>query len=276
MVSNMTLLAMIPALFISLILPIIAILVLARKNRGEKMISAWLLGAAGFFVTQILIRVPILTAIQYQPWFIDFSENHVFLFAFTLAFTAGLFELAGRFAVAKLMRKNLNYKRSLAAGLGHGGIEAMLLVGSTYMAEIALIFLINGGGFDAVVAEAAQAGVDASALIQLKDTLIHTHPALFLLGGYERLMAMIGHLGMSMMVCHGVHIGKPLKSALIALGIHTFIDLTAGISMLIGKGLSQGAAYGIIYTILTAMAVISILIICNIRRNWQETEASHV
>ncbi len=276
MVSYMTLFAMIPSLLISLALPVLIIFLLARKNKGQKLLSAWLLGAAGFVVTQLLIRVPIFTALQNQPWFIAFSENHMFLFAFTLAFTAGLFELAGRFAVAKLMQKNLTCKRSLAAGLGHGGIEAMILVGSGYLTEIALIFMINNGTFDTMLAEAVQAGVDAATLTQLKDTLIHTAPALFLLGGYERLLAMTAHLAMSMIVCYSLHTGSPIKGALICLGIHAFLDLTAGISMLIGNGLSQTVAYLIVYTILTVMAFISVMIIRRILQNWKETEVNHV
>lgn len=276
MVSNLTLIAMIPSLFISLILPPMVIIVLARKNKGEKLITAWLLGAAGFFVTQILIRLPILTVLQMQSWFMDFSETHGFLFAFSLAFTAGLFELAGRFIVAKLMRKNLTYKRSFAAGLGHGGIEAMLLIGMTYINNIIYILMINAGTFDAMVNEAAKTGLDVSALWQLKDQFLNTSPALFLLGGFERLLAMICHLAMSMLVCYGVHTGKLAKCALMCLGIHTMIDLTAGISLLIGKGLSQGAAYGIIYAILTVTAGISILIVRKIRPLWQEKEVNHV
>jgi uncharacterized membrane protein YhfC len=276
MISSLTLIACFVTLFVSLLLPIIAISVLAFKNKRSKLISAWALGAAGFFVTQILIRIPILSVMQTQPWFTSFSENHGFLFAFALAFTAGLFELAGRFVVARILSKNLTYKRSLAAGLGHGGIEAMILVGITYLNNILYIFMINSGTFDAVVNEALQAGVDVSALLQVKDSLIQSSPALFLLGGFERLLAMIGHVAMSMIVCYGIHTGKPLKGALVCLGIHTFIDLTAGISMLIGNGLSETAAYVIIYSILTAMAVLSVLIIRNIRRRWSETEVNHV
>ena len=276
MVSYMTVFAMIPSLLISLALPVLIIFLFVKRNKGQKLLSAWLLGAAGFVVTQLLIRVPMLTALQNQSWFIAFSENHIFLFAFTLAFTAGLFELAGRFAVAKLMQKNLTCKRSLAAGLGHGGIEAMILVGSSYLTEIALIFMINSGSFDAMVAQAAQAGVDPSTMIQLKDTLIHTAPAMFLLGGYERLLAMTAHLAMSMIVCYSLHTGSPLKGALLCLGIHTFLDLTAGISMLIGNGLSQTVAYLIVYTILTVMAFISVLVIRRILQNWKETEVNHV
>lgn len=276
MISSATLVTCFFTLFVSLLLPIIAISVLSYRNKGGKMVSAWLLGAAGFIVTQLLIRVPILTAMQNQPWFVNFSENHLFLFAFALAFTAGLFELAGRFIIAKVMEKNLNFKRSLAAGLGHGGIEAMILVGITYLNNILYIFMINNGTFDAVVSEAVTAGVDVSALLLVKEQLISASPALFLLGGFERILAMIAHLAMSMIVCYGVYSRQPVKAALICLGIHTMMDLTAGISLLIGIGLSQTAAYVIIYAILVVTAIVSILVIRDIFRRWKETEVNHV
>lgn len=276
MISNLTLITCFITLFVSLFLPIITISVLSFKNRGSKLVSAGALGAAGFFVTQILVRVPILTALQSMPWFISLSKNHLFLYAFGLAFTAGLFELAGRFVVAKLMQKNLNYKRSLAAGLGHGGIEAMLLVGMTYLNNLLYIFMINGGTFDALVSQAAQTGVDVSALWQIKETLIQSSPALFLLAGFERLLTMTCHVAMSMIVCYGIHTRKPLMGALICLGIHTFIDLTAGINMLAGTLLSQTTTYVIIYAILILTAVMSVLIILNIRRRWKESEVNYV
>lgn len=276
MIPNLTLIACFVSLFVSLLLPVIVISVLSFKNRGGKVISAWMLGAAGFVVTQLLIRIPILAALQNQPWFTAFSQNHGFLYAFSLAFTAGLFELAGRFAVAKILSKNLTYTRSLAAGLGHGGIEAMILVGITYLNNILYIFMIRSGTFDAVVNEAVAAGVDVSALLLLKDQLVSSSPALFFLGGFERILAMTGHAAMSMIVCYSFHTGKPLQGALICLGIHTLMDLTAGINMLSGTVLSQTAAYVIIYAILTLMAVLSIHMIRNIHRRWQETEVNHV
>ena len=276
MISNTTIVTCLITFILCTLVPPTISLIFARNNKGSKIVSAWLLGAAGFFVTQFLIRVPILTALQFQPWFVSFSQNHLFGYAFTLAFTAGLFELAGRFLVAKLMRRNLNYKRSFAAGLGHGSIEAMLLVGTTYLNNIIYIFMINSGTFDTLVAQAAATGMDVSSLWQIKDTLLQASPLLFLLASYERALAMTAHLAMSLIVCYGIHCGKPVKSALLCLGIHTLLDLTAGISMISGTALSQTAAYVMIYTILTIMAVLSILIIRNIRRRWQETEVAHV
>ena len=272
MVSNATLLASIVSMLITVLLPPVILLAYAKKHKGKQIVSAWFLGAAGFFVTQILIRVPILTVLQMSPGFTAFSTNHIFLYTFTLAFTAGLFELAGRFAVAKIMGKKLTCRRSIAAGLGHGGIEAMVIVGASYLTNILFIFMINNGTFDALVAETAQSGMDVSALWQTKASLIQTSPALFLLGIYERILAMTCHLAMSLLVSYGIHTRKALKGALICLGIHTLIDLSAGINMLVGTMLTQAAAYVIIYTLLTAAAALSVMIIRNICRSWQESE----
>lgn len=253
-------------LFVSLILPVLVLTVFALKNKKQGIISAWLLGAAGFFVTQILVRIPILNFLSTQSWFLTFSQTHLFLYSLSLAFTAGLFELAGRFAVAKAMQKKLTYRRALATGLGHGGIEAMILIGMTYVNNLTYMIMIQSGTFETVIAQTAAMGVDVSQLYAIQDALLSTSAALFLLAGFERLLTMVSHAAMSMIVCYGVHTGNTWKGLLLCLGIHTCLDLTAGISLI----LPQTAAYIIIYTILTAAAVVSLLIMKKIHTNWQK------
>lgn len=275
MISNLTTIACGISLFVAMGIPLIAISLLGIKNRRMGIWSAWILGALGFVVTQILIRVPIITVLQSQSFFLAFSQNQPFLYVFTFAFTAGLFELAGRFAVAKLMQKKLTYKRSLAAGMGHGGIEAIILIGMAYINNLVYIAMINNGTFDTMVAQAVAAGVDAGQLNLLKESLLTTSPAMFLLGGFERLLTMFCHAGMSMIVCWGIHTGKAGKCALICLVIHTLLDLTAGISLLADTVLSQTMVYTIIYTILTMAAILSLKILLEIRRRWNaETEVT--
>ena len=270
MVSTASVLLCILTLFISLILPVLVLVILAVKYKKQGIVSAWLLGAAGFFVTQILIRLPILTALQNQDWFLNFAQNHLFGYAFGLAFTAGLFELAGRFGVAKIMQKKLTFRRSLAAGLGHGGIEAMLLIGMTYVNNLIYIAMINSGYFDYLIAQTAGLGVDISQLELIRTQLLTASPALFALAGFERLLAMTGHAAMSLIVCYGVAHKKLAPCLLICLGIHTLMDLAAGISLV----LPQSSAYPIIYAILIAMAVLSVFIIRELRRRWKK-EVSH-
>ena len=245
MVSTATIVCILISLLACTALPVAVLAVFAVKHKKQGILSAWLLGAAGFFVTQILIRLPILTALQSQSWFMAFASNHLVLYGFTLAFTAGLFELAGRFAVAKLLkRKRMNFDRSLAAGLGHGGT------------------------FDEVLAMTAQMGVDVSQLELIKEQLLTYSPALFLLGGFERILAMTAHAAMSMLVCYGVAHGKVLPCTLLCLVIHTFIDLTAVVTMV----LPQTTAYIIVYAILTAVAAASLWILRELRRRWNKEE----
>lgn len=266
MVPVTTVIACVVTLLITLMLPVGILIGYAVKNKKQGIVSAWLLGAAGFFVTQILIRLPILTVLQGKSWFADFAQNNQFLYAFGLAFTAGLFELAGRLGVAKLMKKRLTWKRSLAAGLGHGGIEAMLLIGMTYVNNLIFIIMINAGYFDYLIAQTTGLGVDISQLELIRAQLVEASPALFLLAGFERILAMTGHVAMSMLVCYGVAHRKAGSCVLLCLGIHTLMDLTAGISL----ALPQSLAYPVIYAILIVMAVVSLLILKRIRRSWKE------
>ena len=266
MVSVSTIVCIVISMAVSLGLPLVLLAVFAAKNKKQGILSAWLLGAAGFFVTQIVIRVPILTVLQGQSWFADFALSHPFIYVFTLAFTAGLFELAGRFAVAKAMQKNLTYQRSLAAGLGHGGIEAMVISGSAMVSNLVMVAMLNAGTFDTLVAQTAAAGVDASQLEMIRTQLVEYPPAMFLLGGYERILAMTAHTAMSMLVCYGVAFKKVLPCTLICLLIHTFIDLSTGLTLI----LPQTTAYFVIYSILTVVAAVSVLVILRIRRSWKE------
>lgn len=261
MVPMATIVACVITLLASLVLPIIILIIFAVNNKKQGIISAWLSGAAGFFVTQFLIRLPILTVLQSQSWFTALAHSNPFLYSFGLAFTAGLFELAGRFAVAKLLEKKLTWKRSLATGLGHGSIEAMLLTGMTYVNNLIYIIMINSGYFDTLIVQAAELGADLSQLELIRTQLVGMAPAMFLLAGFERLLAMTCHTAMSVLICYGVVRKKAGVCTLLCLGIHTTIDLTAAISLV----LPQNIAVPIIYAVLVIMAVVSLVLLKNIR-----------
>ncbi len=266
MVPITNIIACVVTLLISLVLPIVVMLIIALRHKKQGIASAWWLGAAGFFVTQILIRLPILSFLQSRSWFIDFAQKNLFIYALCLAFTAGLFELAGRFAAAKIMEKKLTWRRSLAAGLGHGGIEAMVLIGMTYVNNLIYIVMINSGIFDTLIAQTAGLGMDVSQLELIRSQLVGMEPAMFLLAGLERLLAMTCHVAMSALVCYGVANKKPGVCALLCLGLHTIIDLISSISLV----LPQNVAYPVIYAGLFVMAVVSVVILKYINRRWKE------
>ena len=265
--SNLSVVCIIITFIVSLILPLAFLVGYALRHKKQGIWSAWLLGALGFFVPQILIRFPILTALSRTDGFVAFSQTHPLVYGFSLAFTAGLFEVVGRYAVARMLQKNLTYRRALAAGLGHGGIEAMIITGLAYISNLVFVVMLQTGGFEATLAQTTAAGGDVTALLASRDALMNTPWAMFLLAGFERLLAMTCHVAMSMLVCYGVHRGKAAPT-IFALAMHVCMDSVASISLMIGKGLSQATAYTIIYILLTAFTVFAIVILRTIRARW--------
>lgn len=271
MIPVSSVLACVVTLFVSLILPVICLIVYARRYKGGRIVSAWFLGAAGFFVPQVLIRLPLLNLLSASGTFQTFAQNHILLYYLCLAFTAGLFEMVGRFVAAKGLGKNLTPQRAVAAGLGHGGIEAMILIGMTYISNLILILMIQTGSFDALIAQTAAAGADVSQLEGIRQALVNTPAGLFLAAGLERILTMICHTALSALVCFGLVTHRTGKCLLLCLVLHTLLDISAAIQYLLQKILSQTAAYCIVYVYLAGFALVSVLILKHIRANWPST-----
>ena len=270
MVGAGTIVAVCVTLFITLILPIIIYVMYGVRNKGKGVWTAWLLGAAGFFVLQILIRTPIISLLSLIPGFQSFVTEHYVLYCFVLAFTAALFEVVARLAVAKIMSKKLTFERSIAAGLGHGGIEAMVLIGMTYINNLLYIMMINSGTFDTIVEQTAAMGVDTASLLAIKDSLIHTGAGVFYLAGYERILTMILHVALSLVVCYYMSRKETLRGIVICLLCHWAVDFVAPLvnglaTEYMGNVISTNTAYVIIYIFLTLVAVASVLTIRRIK-----------
>ena len=103
MVSIPSIVCMCIALLLTTLVPIGIMIWYCIRHKDEKVWLAALIGAAGFFVPQMLIRIPILNALSMNEGFMAFAENHYLIYGISLAATAGLFELAGRFTTAKIL-----------------------------------------------------------------------------------------------------------------------------------------------------------------------------
>lgn len=279
MVSISVIIAVCVTLFLTLFLPLILYVAYGAKNKGQGVWTAWLLGAAGFFLFQVIIRLPLLSTLSLNQGFQTFAAEHYILYCLGLAFTAGLFEVAGRYMAAKIMAKQLTFRKGFAAGMGHGGIESVLLIGMTYVNNLLYILIINGGTFDQLIQQTQQLGVDTSALYTAKEALINTEPIIFYLAGYERILTMIFHVAMSLLVCYFVWNKKEVQGILICLLLHTMVDFVAPVingmaSGYLGDILSPTAAYVLIYVFLTGVAALSVLGILRIRKAWMRQEDS--
>jgi uncharacterized membrane protein YhfC len=190
--------AVIFTIICSLILPLAAAIYFCVRHKcGTKSV---LLGAATFTVFQILTRIPLLQLVLPKfEWYMILSFSEPILYSLFLGITAALFEEVGRLAVMNMfMTKQSDTLNAVAFGIGHGGIEAILLTGI----NIVVSFI------------AAPDTVTAS-------------PWLTAVAGIERLSAMAMHIGWSIMVMKAVSAkrgSKKLFWLLIAFASHGIID----------------------------------------------------
>ncbi len=276
MVKTSVIIAVCVTLFISLILPVLGCIVYGLKNKRKGIWTAWLLGAAGFVVFQLIIRIPVLNVLSLNQGFLLLAQNHYILYSFILAFSAALFEVAGRFLAARIMNKKLTFEKGVAAGLGHGGIEAMAIIGIMYVNNLIYIIMINSGSFDTVVAQTAALGADTSALLSVKDALVNSNALMFYMAGYERIVTMIAHTALSLLVCYFVSRKKDLRGIVICLGCHCLMDFVSPIvngmaTGYLGNRISQTTASIIVYLWLTIVAAVAIVAIFKIKKCWKES-----
>jgi uncharacterized membrane protein YhfC len=198
-----------------------------KKPRHGKPV---LLGALTFLVFQVLTRIPLLQlAAARMPWYIVMNATQPLLTALFLGATAGLFEEGGRYLVMSLLlKKDRSLPDAVAFGVGHGGIEAVLLAGINSL--LALITVLTGTG-----------SVDGS---------------LMLAGGVERIAAMTLHVAWSIMVMKSVSQRKPVW-LLIAFLLHTVVDAGAVAASYFGIG--AGALEGLL--ILCAVLILVLALV---------------
>ena len=103
MVSASAITGIVFTLIITLIVPVVIWIVIAKKVKGIS--KAIIAGALGFVIPQLFIRIPILQLLGANPSVTQFSEDNKYLFLLILAFSAGLFETAGRLIVLKVLSK---------------------------------------------------------------------------------------------------------------------------------------------------------------------------
>ena len=76
MVSLLSIVSMFITLIISMIVPVLAVIIYSVKNKRKGVWLAWFIGAAGFFVMQIVIRTPVLSLLSLNEGFIEFANNY--------------------------------------------------------------------------------------------------------------------------------------------------------------------------------------------------------
>jgi uncharacterized membrane protein YhfC len=179
----------------ALIGPVLAALLWSRRS-GAPM-SVWAKGALVFFVSQCVLRLPwqIPLGVWLRPH-IQASQVLGYAWIGVSALTAGIFEEVGRWAGYRwLVKGERSFRVGVMFGLGHGGIEAMLLVGLSLAGSLVLYVLLATGHAPAMGAEAHDKLVTAMSALRARDLAASV---------LERVMAMTVQVALSLVVLEAV------------------------------------------------------------------------
>lgn len=206
---------------VAVLVPVVLAVLCCRRRRG-----AWravLVGALCFFAGAMVLEslchqlvLSLFPALRQTP----------LLYIVYGCLAAGVFEETARLIGLRLLcRRDGSAVTGFAYGVGHGGIESILVAGLGAVSNLATMAAINAGQAGEILAavpEAQQAAVQA----QLEQ-LAQLPAAAFLAGGVERCITMALHIALSMLVWMTVTGRLPKWGYPAAILLHALTDVTA-------------------------------------------------
>lgn len=205
--------------------PVCLSVYLIRKHHAR--LSTILIGAGTFILFALVLEALVHQLVLKGPHGPAIMGNTLY-YGLYGGLAAGIFEETGRFISMKfLMKKEPSAPLpGLAYGIGHGGVEMIVVFGITMIGNIVLSILINSGQTDLLFAATT---ADAAPQLQAQlDQLQATGAGTWLMGLWERFSAIILHLGLSMMVWVAVRKGgKWLWLYPAAIVLHAAVDAGA-------------------------------------------------
>ena len=184
----------ITALF-AILYPLVLVEVLRRRLGAGWKYAAF--GALIFFVFQVVTRIPLVALIT--PRVTPLLKSSLLasvIWLLVLAITAGIFEEVGRYVGYRVLmrREQKTWEKAVLYGVGHGGLESILLVGLSLIGTLISFFVLSSINLaNLPVARRVP-------LLQQYAALAAQPGWLPLLGLWERLWTLPAHIALSVIV----------------------------------------------------------------------------
>ncbi|MGN0699663.1 MAG: YhfC family intramembrane metalloprotease [Oscillospiraceae bacterium] len=205
-------------------IPIAAVIVHKLKHKSASLLSA-VIGAATFVVFALILE-QILHAVMLP---LVMNSTVAYVIYGTLA--AGVFEETGRYLACRFLMKNrTDNANAVMLGIGHGGIEAVLIIGVSMFSTLVTAIMVNTMGLDGFI---QMTGItDEATLTVLKgqiDTIVAFSMPMALANVVERIIAMTLHICMSVFAMKAASVKGKLWLFPAAIALHALFDVPAAL-----------------------------------------------
>ena len=255
MIPTSSLVMIVINLILGFAIPIYLAWWIVKKHNAR--LSTVLIGAATFIVFALVLESIVHQIVLKGPHGAAIQNNTLYL-AIYGGLMAGLFEETGRFLSMKYLLKKepTTVKPALAYGIGHGGVEMILLFGFTMISSLVMAAMVNAGQTDTLLGQVpaeAQGQIQAT-ISQLTDSGVGD----WLMGLWERISALILHLSLSILVWAAVRKGgKWLWLFPAAILLHALVD---GLAVILSKSATMLATEAIIFAMAIAVAGLAYMV----------------
>ena len=219
----------IPALAITVVMMIaipVAFLLFWRRRHKQQTNISWLIaGAIGFILSARVLELGVhyccIVADNPVSRFINGNNAAFVLYGVTMA---GVFEECGRHVVLKyIMKKNRTPQNAVLYGIGHGGIEVLAVLLPAVVLYLVIAVLFSRGDAAEAMRQLQITEETAAAALPSVQAAAAFDYAMMAMNVLERVFAMLLHIGLTVIVFHGVVTGK--KACLpLAIVLHMLMD----------------------------------------------------
>ena len=178
-------------------------------------------------------------------------QNNIWLLALYGGIMAGIFEETGRLLAFRTVLKPYqgHDANALMYGAGHGGIEAIVILGMTSINNMIYSVLINTGN-TAILTDPLSDDLRTQVETVIQ-TLVTTPSWQFLMGGVERILAVVLQIALSVLVWFAVKKKGRRYLYPVAVLIHFAVDAVtvilsrSGVSIVLVEGMIAAAAIAV-------------------------------
>lgn len=157
-------------------------------------------------------------------------NGNVVLYVIYAATVAALFEETGRYLAFRfVLTKHPNKETAVTYGIGHGGIECILVLGVTYIQYYAYGQLINNGSMDKMLSAYKDSSQSVDALNQLITNIKGVTKMTCYMADLERISAMMVQIALSILVFQAVYVAGKKYMYWVAVALHFLTDVPAAL-----------------------------------------------
>ena len=205
-IGNSAIPSLIFTVILMLVIPIAFFIYWRKKHKQQTKINYLIAGAVGFIVSARVLELGVhLVCIVADNPVSRFINGNTVAFVLYGIIMAGVFEECGRHIVLKdIMKMNRTPENAVMYGIGHGGIEILAVLLPSMILYLVIAVLFSAGNIENALSTLNIAEDTAAAALPSVQAAAAFDYAMMAMNVIERLLAMLLHIGLTVIVYYGI------------------------------------------------------------------------